>query len=126
MIFALFPICYLKWIYNITKSLFLLFSASTPSIYALGLSRKRCLSVHWLLRRYRYVSPSGARFEYTSVLLLIQTIINYTIESLSMIRMIFMIIVLSITGKENKKFSLQIPKKDLVGRMAIYRVKDKE
>lgn len=43
-----------------------------------------------------------------------------------MIRMIFITVVLGITGKENKKFSLQIPKKDLVGRMAIYRVKDKE
>ena len=60
------------------------------------------------------------------MLLLIQTIINYTIASISMIRVIFITLVLSITGKEIKKFSLQIPKKDLVGRMAIYRVKDKE
>lgn len=115
-----------EWTYSITKSLFLLYSESTPYICVLGLSRKRCLSVRWLLYRYRYVSPSGARFEYTSVLLLIQTIINYTIASISMIRVIFMTVVLGITGKENKKFSLQIPKKDLVGRMAIYRVKDKE
>ena len=29
-------------------------------------------------------------------------------------------------GSEKKKFSLQTPKKDLVGRAVIYRVKDKE
>ena len=60
------------------------------------------------------------------MLLLIQTIINYTIASISMLLKSFATVVLSITGKTNKKFSLQIPKKDLVGRIAIYRVKDKE
>lgn len=44
-IFALSFYLLFEWTYNITKSLFLLFSESTLYICALGLSRKRCLSV---------------------------------------------------------------------------------
>ncbi|KNB44132.1 solute carrier family protein [Blastocystis sp. subtype 4] len=67
---------------------------------------------------YRYVSPDGTSFQYTSVLLLIQCTINYVIAVLG--KSYYAI------GQERKRFSLQIPKKDLVGRAVIYHVKGKE
>ncbi|KAK8804699.1 hypothetical protein WA171_006667 [Blastocystis sp. BT1] len=65
---------------------------------------------------YRYVSPDGTSFQYTSVLLLIQCTINYVIAVLGQYAI----------GQERKRFSLQIPKKDLVGRAVIYHVKGKD
>ncbi|KAK8820378.1 hypothetical protein WA577_006442, partial [Blastocystis sp. JDR] len=64
---------------------------------------------------YRYVSEDGSRFQYTSVLLFIQCLINFTIA----------VCCQSVLGKDNKQFNLNLPKKDLVGRAVVYCIKDK-
>ncbi|KAK8810157.1 hypothetical protein WA538_003706, partial [Blastocystis sp. DL] len=65
---------------------------------------------------YRYVAEDGTRFQYTTALLFIQCLINIAIAVLGQ----------RTTGSERKRFSMQTPKKDLVGRAAIYHVKDKD
>ena len=62
-------------------------------------------------RIYRYVSPDGSRFGYTSVLLLLQCSINLLIAAIGD----------RIFGKPPRSFSTQIPKKELIGRAVLVR-----
>ncbi|KAK8804323.1 hypothetical protein WA171_000414, partial [Blastocystis sp. BT1] len=62
-------------------------------------------------RIYRYVSPDGSRFTYTSVLLLLQCSINLIIASIGSF----------FFDQRKKSFDIQIPKADLVGRKVTLR-----
>ena len=60
---------------------------SISGIYIVYLSyglvqEKMLVSCWFFISRYRYVSPDGTSFQYTSVLLLIQCTINYVIAVL--------------------------------------------
>ncbi|KAK8825606.1 hypothetical protein WA577_000779 [Blastocystis sp. JDR] len=65
---------------------------------------------------YRYVSPEGTRFKYTSVLLILQCSINFLIASIGT----------ACFGAKPKPFSTQTPKKDLVGRCIVLRNRGKD
>ena len=104
---------------------------SVTGIYTVYLSfglvqEMMLLSLSNVIYSYRYVSPDGSRFKYTSVLLFIQCLINLVIAVIgSSIELLSFIGEKALSGGR-KKFSLQIAKKDLVGRAVIYRMKDKE
>lgn len=104
---------------------------SVAGIYTVYLSfglvqEKMLFSLSNVIHSYRYVSPDGSRFQYTSVLLFIQCLINLAIAMIGSAVELLSFVGEKALGGGRKKFSLQIAKKDLVGRAVIYRTKDKE
>ena len=71
------------------------------------------------------MSEDGSRFQYTSVLLFIQCLINFGIAVICSSSCRPSRVGQKVIGKDEKKFNLNLPKKDLVGRAAIYYTKDK-
>ncbi|KAK8817786.1 hypothetical protein WA538_004501, partial [Blastocystis sp. DL] len=67
-------------------------------------------------RIYRYVSPDGTHFTYTSVLLLLQCAINFVIASAGIL----------LNRQSPKPFSIQSPKNDLIGRRVVLRNRGKQ
>ena len=71
------------------------------------------------------MSEDGSRFQYTSVHLFIQCLINFGIAVICSSPCLPSRVGQKVIGKDEKKFNLNLPKKDLVGRAAIYYIKDK-
>ena len=71
------------------------------------------------------MSEDGSRFQYTSVLLFIRCLINFGIAVICSSPCLPSRVGQKVIGKDEKKFNLNLPKKDLVGRAAIYYIKDK-
>ena len=118
----------LRWTFSTTNVSLYRLSVSIPYIFATDSCRRGCSGVceRYYDVRYRYVSPDGTRFKYTSVLLILQCSINFLIATIG-----FCVLERSQVGNvcfgaKTKPFSTQTPKKDLVGRCVAIQNRGKE